>query len=164
MNTFGKIWSTSLVLLAMACTTPATNPTVITDEDEDRVRELQVELIPNAYDERDTASLSQFLHEKFQLIDDNGDAYTKKDEMEYVANFGPSYSEFEFEIADVRFFENGTAVIRGKGTMKGVDDQSAYITTYKSSNVFIKVGSDWKAINSHVSGVKEERYDMAPEN
>lgn len=149
--------------ILMSCTTPETNPIIVTDEDEEVLREFKTVLWPKAYAEQDTALLNSMLHEEFELVDDNGDKYTKADELEYISNYGPTYDEFDFEITRLDIFENGTAVISGTGTMKGVDGAEAYITTYKSSNVVVKVEGQWKAINSHVSGVKEERFPMAPE-
>lgn len=154
-----------IAIILLSCTTPSPNTTVnvINSEDEQILRNLKTSLWSKAYNEQDTALLNRILHDDFQLIDDNGDTYSKKDEMEYVANYGPSYSSFEFEITRLDVFDNGTAMITGKGVMKGLDDQGAYVTTYTSSNTLIKVGEDWKAINSHVSGVKEERFENAPE-
>lgn len=154
----------SIVYILAGCTTPATNPVVITDQDEETLREFKTVLWPKAYREQDTVLLDQLLHEEFEMVDDNGDKYTKADELEYIANYGPSYDEFDFEITRLDIFENGTAVISGTGTMKGIDGGEAYITKYKSSNVLVKVDGKWKAINSHVSGVKEERFPMASDS
>ena len=139
------------------------NNTVITDEDESALREFKTVLWPKAYGEQDTVLLDRILHEDFQLIDDGGAKYSKADELEYISNYGPSYDEFEFEITRLDLFDNGTAVVTGEGTMKGVNGTEAYITKYQSSNVLIKVDGQWKAINSHVSGVKEETFPMAEE-
>ncbi|WP_424964291.1 nuclear transport factor 2 family protein [Ekhidna sp.] len=147
--------------LLFGCTTPTTNPVVITDDDEETLREFKTVLWPKAYAEQDTALLNQLLHEDFQLIDDNGDKYSKEDELAYIAEYGTTYDEFDFEITRLDIFDNGTAVVSGTGTMKGVNGSEAYITKYQSSNVLIKVEGVWKAINSHVSGVKEETFPMA---
>ncbi|MEO9484788.1 MAG: nuclear transport factor 2 family protein [Ekhidna sp.] len=158
-----------LVTMMFSCTTPSTTaPTVITDEDEALLRAFKTVSWPKAYGEQDTVLLDELLHDDFQMIDDNGDIYTKADELAYVANYGPSYDEFDFEITRLDIFENGTAIISGVGTMKGVEagvpgqPGQAYITKYKSSNVLIKVDGKWRAISSHVSGVKEEKFPMAP--
>ncbi|WP_370086766.1 nuclear transport factor 2 family protein [Ekhidna sp.] len=150
-------------VVAASCTTSSTNAVVITDDDEATLREFKTVFWPKAYAEQDTMLLNQLLHDDFQMIDDNGDSYTKADEMEYISNYGPSYNEFDYEITRLDIFENGTAVISGTGTMKGVEGAEAYITKYKSSNSLVKVNGKWKAISSHVSGVKEERFPMAPE-
>lgn len=154
------------IALLLGCSSPvATSETSVVDEnDESAVKEIQMIQWQKAYDEQDTVLLGKIFHEKFQLVDDNGDTYSKSDEMEYVANYGPTYDEFDFEIINVNLLANGTATIFGKGTMKGIDSGEAYITNYKVTNVFVKENGQWQAISSHVSGVKEERFPMAPAN
>lgn len=146
-------------ILLMSCSS-SSNSTVITASDKDALREFKTLHWPKAYSEQDTALLSKLLHDDFEMMDDNGDVFSKADEMEYVAKYGPSYNEFDFQITRLSLFPNGTAVVSGIGTMKGIDAGEAYITTYKSSNTLVKQAGEWKAINSHVSGVKEERFPM----
>ncbi|MEM6643401.1 MAG: nuclear transport factor 2 family protein [Bacteroidota bacterium] len=140
----------------------STQGSPLSADDEEKLRAFKTELWGKAYDEQDTVLLSKLLHENFLLVDDNGDTYSKADEIEYISNYPPSYSTFEYEIDRIQIFDNGTAVVFGKGIMKGEDADGVYITTYKSSNTLIKVDGDWQAINSHVSGVKEERIQDAP--
>ncbi|GAB4245592.1 MAG: hypothetical protein Tsb0034_24160 [Ekhidna sp.] len=157
---------TLITLGWMSCSGPAADNnavSVLTSDDEETLRNLKTVLWPKAYGEQDTVLLDQILHADFQLIDDNGDTYSKEDELEYIANYGPSYSSFEFSVERLDLFDNGTAMVSGVGTMKGVDDEGAYVTTYRSSNTLVKVDGQWKAINSHVSGVKEDRIPNAPE-
>lgn len=51
-------------------------------------------------------------------------------------------------------FANGTAIVAGEGTAKGTDPKGAYVMTYQSTNVLIKRDGAWRAVSSHVSGVK----------
>ena len=165
MKPIGYIFFFSILIFS--CNTPEStcNPeSRIVEEDREVLHNLKTVLWPKAYGEQDTILLDQILHEKFELIDDNGDRYSKADEMEYISNYGPSYSEFEFQIERIDLFDNGTAMVSGKGIMKGENNDGAYITTYKSSNTFVKVEGQWKAINSHVSGVKEQTFEAAPGN
>ena len=159
-------YSVLVTILLLGCnqSTRTSATSLLTSDDEEVLRNLKTVLWPKAYSEQDTALLNQILHEDFELVDDNGDTYTKADELEYITNYGPSYSEFEFQVERVDLFENGTAMVSGKGIMKGENSDGAYITTYKSSNTLVKVDGQWKAINSHVSGVKEEIFESAPEN
>lgn len=153
----------TLAALVIGCSAPSSNEavSVITDADEATLQEFKTVLWPKAYREQDTALLNQLLHDEFEMVDDNGDKYTKADELTYIANYPPSYDEFSFEITRLDLFDNGTAVVSGTGTMKGMNSVTeAYITTYKSSNILIKVDGQWKAINSHVSGVKEETFPV----
>jgi hypothetical protein len=153
------------VVFFLSCGSKSTNQaSTLSGDDYDVLHNLKTVLWPKAYGEQDTVLLSQILHEKFQLIDDEGSKFSKADEMEYVSKYGPSYSSFEFEVKRLDIFDNGTAMVSGEGTMKGIDmNGQAYVTTYQSSNSLIKENGQWKAINSHVSGVKDVVFENAPE-
>lgn len=135
---------------------------VVDANDLGELTDIQKNQWVKAYMEQDTVLLDELLHEYYQLIDDNGDRYTKKDELDYISNYPPSYSSQEFEILEIDIVDNGSAVVLAKATIKGSDDVEAYITTYTSSTSFVKLNDKWKAISSHVSGVKEEKFPMAP--
>ena len=111
---------------------------------------------PKAYRDQDTTLLDRILADEFQMIDAEGNWYTKNDELAYIKKNKPSYDSFRFEIKRLEIFENNTAVISGTGHIKGADQKGAYQMTYQSSNILIKRGSLWKAISSHVSGIKTE--------
>lgn len=134
----------------------------LNEKDADLVQELIAIELPEAYEKQDTVKLKKFLNDKYQLIDDNGDAYSKAHEVEYAGNYGPSYNEFEFKIEAVNLFDNGVAMVSGEGIMKGENEFEAYITTYTSSNTLIKKAGKWEVISTHVSGVKEETFPIAP--
>lgn len=152
-------------VLLVSCNQPSasTSGSILSADDEATLRNLKTVLWPKAYGEQDTILLDQILHEEFELVDDNGDTYSKADEIEYISNYGPSYTEFEFQVERITLFDNGTAMVFGKGTMKGENNDGSYITTFKSSDTLIKEDGQWKAINSHVSGVKEETFEKAPQ-
>ncbi len=150
----------AILALFAACSpqTPSQQPTsMISDEDYETVRNLKIVSFAKAYEEQDTALLDQILHQKYQLVDDGGEVYSKEDEMGYVSKYGPSYDSFLFEILKLEVYENGTATTFGVGTIAGSDTQGSYTQTYKSSDVFVKENGQWKAITTHVSGVKEVR-------
>lgn len=158
-----KVLSIAIVLFLINCNGPSAVSSPVTGDDYEILNNLKTVLWPKAYNEQDTALLNQILHEKFQLIDDEGSKFSKADEMEYVSKYGPSYDSFVFEIKRLDIFENGTAMISGEGTIKGINIAGqAYVTTYQSSNTIIKVDGKWKAISSHVSGVSEVVYENAP--
>ncbi len=129
----------------------------ISAADVETLRNIKMELWAKAYEEQDTTLLGQLLHDKYQLIDDTGEVYSKNDEMTYVSQYGPTYESFVYEIDQIEVFPNGTAVVTGRGAMRGTDDEGNYLTTYKESNSFVKEGDAWRAINTHVSGVKDIR-------
>lgn len=151
----------TVITLLVACSqtqSQAQNqPAKITAQDEEVVRNMKIELLAKAYEDQDTTLLSQILHEKYQLVDDGGEVYSKRDEIQYVSQYGPSYDTFVFEISKLELFDNGTALVFGTGTITGSDIQGNYSQSYKSSDVLVKEGGTWKFITSHVSGVKEVR-------
>ena len=151
--------------MILSCSTPTNQNSTITDaSDIDELKEIQQNLWVKAYSEQDTALLSQILHADYQLIDDNGDWYTKQDELALLSSYPPSYTSQEFEIIEIDLIGNGTAIVLAKATLKGADEAEAYITTYVTSTTFVKLSDTWSALNSHVSGVREERFPMAETN
>lgn len=154
-----------MLFATMISCTSNTKYSALSEDDYETIHNLKTVLWPKAYGEQDTVLLNEILHEKFQLIDDEGSKFSKSDEMDYVSKYGPSYDSFDFEVKRLDIFDNGTAMVSGEGTMKGIDMAGqAYVTKYQSSNALIKENGKWKAINSHVSGVKEEVYENAPSN
>lgn len=109
---------------------------------------------PKAYREQDTKLLDRILAAEFQMIDNAGEWSNKAKEMEYIKANRPSYDSFRFEINRLDVFENGTAIVAGTGHIEGNDRDGAYRMTYQSSNVLIKRGGLWKAVASHVSGIR----------
>ncbi|MEP1094885.1 MAG: nuclear transport factor 2 family protein [Cyclobacteriaceae bacterium] len=127
------------------------------DQDYKALTDLKIVSFAKAYEEQDTVLLDKILHEKYQLVDDGGEVYSKASEMDYVSKYGPSYDSFMYTIQKLEIFENGTAMMFGIGSIAGSDTQGSYSQTYKSTDVFLKEGGRWKAITTHVSGVKEVR-------
>lgn len=146
----GLLWSCS-------STEESTNASALSSGDEQALRELVTTIWPQAYENQDTAVLNRILHAQFKLVDDQGESYSKEAEIQYAGKYGPSYDSFTYEVKGLSLFENGTAVISGAGLIRGQDSDGSYTTSYTSSDVFVKEGGEWKVINSHVSGVKEER-------
>jgi hypothetical protein len=125
--------------------------------DEEQLKHLKTVEWPRAYREQDTVLLDRILAEEFQFIDESGTVTTKRDELDYIKKHKPDYTSFVFTISRLEVFENGTAIVSGTGRVKGVDMEGRqYTYTYTSSNVLIKRAGQWKAIGSHVSGVKPE--------
>jgi hypothetical protein len=124
--------------------------------DEQKLRYLKEVEWPKAYREQDTVLLERILADEFQMIDAAGEVSTKKLELDYIKKNKPSYSSFVFTIKRLDIFENGTAIVSGTGVIKGKGKEGDYEMTYQSSNVLIKRNGIWKAVSSHVSGVKRK--------
>ncbi len=123
-------------------------------EDERALRELKEVLWPKAYFEQDTALLDRILAEEFQRVDGDGNWSSKADELAWVANHRPAYDSLTFEIRRLEIFENGTAIVAGRGVVRGRDERGPYVAEYQSTNVLIRRDGVWRAIASHVSGYK----------
>jgi hypothetical protein len=125
-----------------------------TADDGATLRHLKEVLWPKAYFEQDAALLDRILADEFQLIGDDGTWSTKAQQLERVRKSKPSYDSLEFVIKRLEVFENGTAIVAGTGIARGKDGKGPYVMEYQSTNVLIKRGGVWKAVSSHVSGVK----------
>lgn len=141
-----------LSLLTCSCTKENRSP--LSPDDRENLIQLKEEYWPRAYREQDTALLDSILADEFQMIDAEGEWSNKKFELDYISKNKPSYDSFRFEIKRLDVFENGTAVVAGTGHIAGVSDEGPYKMIYQSSNILIKRKGEWKAISSHVSGVK----------
>ena len=128
-------------------------------EDEMTLRHLKEVLWPKAYREQDTTLLDQILAAEFQMIDAQGNWSRKADELAYIKAHKPGYDSFWYDIKRLEVFENGTAIISGIGHIHSSGDDGPYQTEYHSSNVLIKRGKQWKAVSSHVSGIKQVKGD-----
>lgn len=149
---------TTLLILSLVClcvlpTTPESGQKT----DREKLTYLKEVEWPRAYREQDVKLLDRILAKEFQLISDDGTWTTKADELAYIKDNRPSYDSFRFEIKRLDIFENNTAVVAGKGHIYARDKEgNSTYTTYQSSNVLIKRNGVWRAINSHVSGIKPE--------
>ena len=132
-------------------------------DDETELRRIKTEEWPRIYREQDVAALDRLLAAEFQMLDAEGTVSTKAGELAWVRDNRPGYERFRFEIDRLDVFENGTAVVSGRGIVEGRDAEGrATTTTYASSNVLIKREGRWQAVASHVSGVRREPAQGAP--
>lgn len=126
-------------------------------DDAAELRRIKTEVWPRLYREQDVAGLDQLLAREFQMIDAEGAVSMKADELAWARDNRPGYERFRFEIDRLDVFENGTAVVSGRGIVEGRDAEGrATTTTYASSNVLIKRDGRWQAVASHVSGSRRE--------
>ncbi len=120
-------------------------------DDMQQLRYLKEVEWSTAYREQDTVLLNRILHDDFQMIDAEGNTFTKADELDWIKKNEWKVDSFRYEIKRLETWPNGTAIVSGVGHL--LSDSTA--STYWSSNVFIKTDGLWRAVSSHVSGVKE---------
>lgn len=122
----------------------------ISDTDKEILRNLKEVEWPMAYAEQDTILLDRILGDDFKMIDQSGNWYSKKDELDWIKKNATDNDSFNYEIKRFEILDNGTAVICGTGHVL----KDSVKSIYQSSNVLIKRDGKWKAILSHVSGLK----------
>ncbi len=148
-NIIQPIYFLSIIIICISCSIDQKNQG-ISDSDKDQLRYLKEVEWPKAYASQDTMLLDKILGDEFKMIDNEGNWYTKKDELEWIKNNATSYDSFYYEIKRLEILENGTALVCGTGHIK-IDTVRSI---YESSNVLIKREGQWKAVLSHVSGFK----------
>ena len=123
----------------------------ITAEDMESLRYLKEVEWPKAYREQDTVLLDRILGEDFQMVDASGNWTDKGDELAWIKENASAPDSFYYDIKRLEALENGTVLICGTGH---IFNDSTH-TIYQSSNILIKRKELWKAVASHVSGIKE---------
>ena len=142
-----------LALVIISCKTEMQERQLaeVSDEDLKALRYLKEVEWPQAYRESDTVLLDRILGDDFQMIDAAGNWSDKAGELKWIKENNYAPDSFNYEIKRLETLENGTALICGTGH---IFNDSTH-TIYQSSNILIKREGDWKAVASHVSGVKE---------
>ena len=90
--------------------------------------------------------LDELLHESFEMVDADGNRSTKRNELDELAGTEWDPGEFEYRIERLSLYDGRFAIITGEGVA------SSY--RYRSSNVLMKDADRWRAVASHVSGVR----------
>jgi len=147
-----SIISLSVLLLVFGCNSEVKNDTQNADSsDREILRQLKEVDWPKAYAHQDTLLLDKILGDDFRMIDQSGNWYTKKDELDWIKKNAIQNDSFRYEIKRFEILDNGTAIICGTGHIQ----KDSVKSIYQSSNVLVKREGHWKAILSHVSGVRE---------
>ncbi|UJH68926.1 nuclear transport factor 2 family protein [Allomuricauda sp. SCSIO 65647] len=146
------------LLLLLACQqgkqelpTAQTSLQSVSKEDSLLLRYLKEVQWPKAYREQDTVLLDKILGDDFQMIDASGNWSDKVGELEWIKANAMQHDSFFYEIKRLDVLPNGTALICGTGHIMN----DTVKTIYQSSNILIKRDGIWKAVASHVSGIKK---------
>ena len=146
-----------VMIMTLCCCQPSERksdePDTATEQasDLETLRYLKEVEWPKAYREQDTLLLDRILGDDFQMVTADGEWSTKALQMERIKAAPMDHDYFSYEIKRLEILENGTAIIAGTGHI--VNDSTE--TIYQSSNVLIKREGIWKAVLSHVSGIRQ---------
>lgn len=152
-----KLWiSVMLGTCLMACTQAPNTPD--RDADIKAITEAKVQTWRALYRNNDAEGLANFLNDDFVFIPGDGNAQTKKDEVDYLTNNKTNIpDDFLYHVDDIVFTGSDTAIVYGKGHSTRTNDAGEPCKhTYWSSNTFKRVEGRWRPSFSHVSGAKCE--------
>ena len=124
----------------------------LSEADLNALRYLKEVEWPKAYRNQDTVLLNRILGEDFQMIDAGGTWSDKNGELAWIKENASAPDSFYYDIKRLDALENGTVLICGTGHI--FNDTTH--TVYQSSNILIKRQGIWKAVASHVSGIKAQ--------
>jgi ketosteroid isomerase-like protein len=124
--------------------------------DEAAIRKFKVEDWPRAYRTQDTAMLDRMLADSFVAVDAAGNWSTKAQEIAELRTTTWNNDGFTFTIKRLDIYGGHTAVVAGEGLVRYETGEKPRQVRYQSSNILVKEGGAWRAVASHVSGVKEE--------
>ena len=142
----------TIVCIIYSCSdqSPTVVSSTVSEADLKTLRYLKEVEWPEAYREQDTVLLDRILGDDFQMIDAGGNWTDKNDELAWIRENAAAPDSFFYDIKRLDALENGTVLICGTGHI--YNDTTH--TVYQSSNILIKRDGIWKAVASHVSGVK----------
>jgi hypothetical protein len=92
-------------------------------------------------------SLNLILHTQAQYIHSNGWVQSKNEVIEDLKTGKLNYTNVEVVESKVSVYQN-TAIVSGKGRFRGLmPDKSEFNLSLFYTEVYIKVGKEWKLIN-----------------
>lgn len=109
--------------------------------------------IGRAYVKRDAAALERLYADDYTVTNGAGETTTKVQEIERMRTGNTVYEATTYDDVKVRVYGD-TAIVAGRGTVKGRGASGAFHTEYRSTNVFVKRNGRWQVVAAHLSGVK----------
>jgi ketosteroid isomerase-like protein len=106
-----------------------------------------------AYVSRDIGALERLYADDYTVTDSEGTTTNKTQEIDRLRSGKSTYEATSYEDVKVRVYGD-TAIVAGRGTVKGRNATGPFHTEYHSTNVFVKQNGVWRAVAAHISGVK----------
>ena len=111
--------------------------------------------IGRAYVEKDIAALERIYGGEYVVIGSDGSKRTKAQEIEDLRRGVRVYESSFYEDTEVRVYGD-TALLSGRGTVKGKGPAGPFHSEYHSTNVFVRRDGRWQAVAAHISGVRQK--------
>jgi hypothetical protein len=146
--------SAAVVIAMLSCSSTALAADCSSQEAE--LRSIKLERWPGFYRSQDVAGLDRFLVDGFQIVDSQGKATPKDDELRWLAANPWTPRDFVYEITSVTCPTPAIAIIVGQGRSTRADGSRRVAHSYVSSNVLVRSEAGWQAVLSHISGERRE--------
>lgn len=104
-----------------------------------------------AYVKGDIEALERIYSDDYTVIDADGRTRTRDDDVRALRAKSVSYEFSRYDVTSVRILGD-SAILVGRGEVKGVRDGEAFHTTYVSTNVYALKDGAWKIVTAHISG------------
>lgn len=148
-----KIWG-CIFLLMLAANLAVSGQTQNSNKSKVEQKLIRLKLDwGKAYVKRDAAMLERIIADEYTVTDENGATTAREAIIADFKNSSAIYDSAVYEDAKVRIYGD-TAIVAGRGTVKGRGKTTAFHTQYFSTNVFVKRDGRWQAVATHISGVK----------
>ena len=120
-------------------------------EDEQALIKLQHDWA-DARLKRDSSFSKQIEAEDFTVVWPDGQIINKQDDVKSYEADGALFTEFNITDLNVRFYGD-TAIVVGKGSIKGHTPTKDLSGKYVWTDTFVKQSGAWKAVASQVNSV-----------
>jgi len=122
--------------------------------EENAIKELLTLTWPKAIVNRDSTLLSQILGDEYEKVDSFGNWFNKSGEIERTSALDFAPDSVFVEVTRTHFMGIKNALAVSRSVELSNNEEGKYSTSYWSSHLLERRGSNWKVISSHVSGRK----------
>lgn len=122
--------------------------------DEGELRQLDREW-NEAYPRRDVATLERVIADDWACIDGAGQRIGKAQLLERVASNPNALESHEFDEIELRFYGDA-AIVTGRLTGAGRDDDGPLRFSQRYTRVYVKRGGTWRAVATQVTVLPQE--------
>ena len=151
-----KLLSLALFMMAvLACPNWSRAATSGGSNDEQQIKKIEREWL-DAIMKRDASYLQKIEAEDFAMTGPDGKLLSKEEDIKDTTGGETIFDDITIDDLKVRFYGK-TAVVNGKGTVKGHSKEKNVSGQYSWTDVFVKMNGDWKAVAGHVTGIAPEK-------
>ncbi|WP_428408831.1 nuclear transport factor 2 family protein [Hyphococcus sp.] len=156
-----KATAAALAFLALAPVAARAETAPDRTADEAALTTIKTDIWPGYYRNQDAEGLAAFLDPAFVNIGPDGAVSTRADELEGVKAEPWNPSNFRYEVGNFVWLRDDLVIVVGQGSSDRRNEEGQPCRhSYTSSNLLERAAdapNGWRALSSHVSGVKCEK-------